>query len=166
MNLKLLLKNLSLISILALNLSAFGLSSDANLPFHFKSKSIIYNQKQHTTIYLGHVHVTQGSTQIRGDKLVVQYEKNGTVKKMIDTGNPAHYSTLPDHQSSHLYAQAGKITFNPKIKTVLLEYQAKVTQEKNIFTGPHIWYDSDTGVIRTTPKKNQKTVIIIQPQDR
>lgn len=166
MNPKILLKNLSLVSVLAFHAPVFALSSDGNLPFHFKSNSIIYNGKQHTATYIGHVRVTQGTTRIRGNKLVVQYGKNGGVKKMIDTGNLAHYSTLPDRQSKRLYAQAKKITYNPTTKIVLLEQHAKVTQEKNIFTGPHIWYDSGAGVVRTTPKKNQKTVIIIEPQDK
>lgn len=159
-------KYLSLIILWIIAPACFALSSDAKLPYHFKSNSITYLEKRHQTIYTGHVHVTQGTTQLSSKRLLVQYRKGGGIEKMIATGNLAHYSTLPDHQPARLFAEAKKITFNPIAGTVLLEHKARVTQEKNIFTGPHIWYDVVAGVVRTTPQKHQKTVIVIQAQDQ
>ena len=155
-----------LLLLLTLSTPCLALSSDAALPYYFKSDHLIYNNRRHQTIYIGHVHITQGTTKISGDKVIVQYGKNSRIKKMIDTGNFAHYSTLPDNHPDRLYAQAKKITYNPITKIVVLEHQGKVTQEKNVFTGPHIWYDIAAGVVRTTPRKNQQTVIVIQPQDK
>lgn len=163
MNLRL-RKNLSLLTLLSITPLCHALSSDTQLPYQFKSDSIIYKEKQHQTIYVGHVHIKQGSTQLSGNRVFIQY-KNGKIEKLVATGNPAYYSTLPDRQQSDLLARAKTITFYPTKKTVLLEHDAKVTEEKNIFTGPHIWYDIVAGIVTTTPKNNQKTVIIIQPQD-
>lgn len=163
---KILAKNLNIVFILLFTPTSFALSSDANLPLYFQSDSIVYNKEQHQTTYIGHVHITQGTTRISGNRIVIQYGKNDRIDKIIDTGNLAHYTTLPDQQSTQLYAQAKKITFNANSKIVTLEANGKVTQEKNVFTGPHIWYDIVAGVVRTTSKKNQETVIVIQPQNR
>lgn len=46
-------------------------SSDQYLPYHIQADAIIYNQNLHTTIYQGHVHATQGTTRLTGDKVVV-----------------------------------------------------------------------------------------------
>lgn len=156
---------LSLSFIVFIPSSIFALSSDAKLPFHFHSVSITYNKYTHQTTYLGNVHITQGTTRISGNEVVIQYGSDGTVKKLIDTGNPAHYSTLTDNRPGRLYATAKKIIYNPKTRIVLMEGNGRVTQEKNVFSGPHIWYYMDAGVVRTTPQKNQETKIVIQPQE-
>ena len=87
-----------------------------------------------------------------------------------DSKLPFHFKSdqliYNNRQSARFYAQARKITYHPITKIVLLEHHSKVTHQKNVFTGPHIWYDIATGIVRTSPKKNHKTMIVIQPQDK
>jgi lipopolysaccharide export system protein LptA len=161
------LKSLSLFVLwMTLTPIGFARSSDEQQPYHFTSDSMVYNKNKRQTIYLGHVQVTQGTTHLSGDKIIVQYDQNTQIQTLITTGNLAHYSTLPDHESDRLYAEAKKIIFNPITKKALLRHQAKITQKNNIFAGPRIWYDMAHGVVHTTPRQHQKTVIIIQPQDQ
>lgn len=159
-------KIFNIIFFLTFSTTSFGLSQDAKLPIYFKSDSLIYNKKQNEMTYIGHVYITEGSTKIGGNKVIVQYGQNNQVKKLIDVGKPAYYSTLLNHQRSRLDAQAEKIIFDPVKNIIMLKKHAKITQEENRFTAPYIWYDITKGVVKTTPTQNQKTVIVIQPQDQ
>lgn len=146
--------------------TSYALTSDQYLPYYVRATTIIYKNKLHLTIYISNVHAHQGSSQLSGDKVIVYNSANGSdILRMVATGHPAHYSTLPDKQSERLYAQAETIEYYPQKNQVLLLKKARVTQKKNVFTGPHIWYDiKQQKVISTNPKGSSETKIVIEPQ--
>jgi lipopolysaccharide export system protein LptA len=151
--------------------AVWALDTDQNQVMHVLSDSATYNRDDHTITYEGKVQGSQGSAKLDGDKLVVyqmttsQPGDNNNIEKIIVYGNPAHYSTLPNPDKARLFVEALKITYDPQKKTVLLEGHARVNQEGNIFTGPHIWYDMVNGVVHSTSTNNQeRTEMIIQPQ--
>lgn len=141
-------------------------TNDQYLPYHIQADTIIYNQNLHTTIYQGHVHATQGTPRLTGDKVVVYNSKvNNKIILIVATGQPAHYTTLPDNQPKRLFTQADTIKYYPLKNQVLLLKRAKVTQDENLFTGPHIWYDiSKQVVVSTSPEGHGKTTVVIEPQ--
>ena len=148
--------------------SSFGLSSDQYLPYYVRAHSIIYKRKLHLTIYRGDVHATQGTSTLSGDQVVLYNSTtNHDIQRVVATGHPAHYATLPDHQQDRLLAQAETIEYYPKTNQVLLLIKARVTQHENVFTGPHIWYDiKNQTVVATNPRGNSHTTIVIEPQNK
>ncbi len=145
-----------------------ALSSDQYQSYHISARSMNYNHKSRTITYLGNVHITQGTTTLTGDKVIMYQSPNSNkITKVVVYGNLAHYSTLPDQKKKKLFAKAKQIYYHPQKKTVLLLGKGRVTQNNNVFTGPHIWYDMDHEVVRsTTQSPQQRTVVIIQPQQR
>lgn len=144
---------------------AQALDTDKYQPMKVSSNSATYDRDNHTITYEGNVQAEQGSSHLDGDKLIVYQTEENRVKEAVTFGKPAHYDTLPSPDKKRLYVEALKITYNPNDKTVLLEGNGKVTQDGNVFTGSHIWYDMVNGIVRSQPTKtNERTVVIIQPQ--
>lgn len=147
--------------------ATLALDSDRFAVMHITSDSATYDRNQHTITYDGNVQVEQGTSHLDGDKVIVYQTPTNTnkIEQVIAYGNPAHYSTIPQAGKNRLYIEASKITYSPIKRTVLLEGNGKVTQDGNVFSGPHIWYDMINGVVHSlaAPGK-QRTEMIIQPQ--
>ena len=144
----------------------WGLSSDHLQPYYVAADTMIYDHTLSLLTYLNKVQITQGTTSLSGDKVIVFVSaKTHQMLKLVATGNPAKYSTLPDNSKKQFYAEARTIFYDAIAKKVLLKEEARVQQEQNIFTGPIIWYDISNGVVRSSSPNNQNsTVINIQPQ--
>lgn len=146
--------------------TAWALDTDKYKPMEIKSHSAVYDRENNTITYEGNVEAQQGSSHLDGDKLIVYREGNGQIKQIVIFGKPAHYDTLPAVDKKRIYVQALKITYDPNLKTVLLEDNGKVTQDGNVFLGSHIWYDMINGIVRSQPtKQNERTTVILQPHD-
>ena len=141
----------------------YGLSTDKTQPAHISSDTASYTKSVNT--YRGHVKITQGTTHIAGD-IVMIYNGSGKEKisKMIVIGTLAHYDTILDSNHKKLNAEALRIEYYPPLGHVLLLGQGKITQEKNLFAGPHILYDINRQVVISSPSKLNKTVIVVQSE--
>ncbi len=147
---------------------AWALDSDKYAAMHVISNTATYDRNQRIITYEGEVKMEQGTSHLDGDKVLVYQLPNSTtnkIQKVIAFGNPAHYSTLPQPNKARLFVEALKITYDPNSKIVILEGNGQVTQEGNVFSGPHIWYDMANGVVHSlaVPGK-QRTEMTIQPQ--
>ena len=161
------LLRLTLIISIALPSVGFALSSDQYKPYHIQANTITYDRNLHTTVYLGNVHARQGTTLLTGDRVVVYNDKTGnTIVRIVDVGRPAKYSALTDQKHKMLHAQASTIDYYPIKHQVLLLKKARVTQDKDVFTGPHIWYDiKNQMVVSTSPGGHGRTTVVIEPQN-
>lgn len=163
---KIINKKKLLLLVLMLPAIVLARSSDQYLPYHIQADTIIYNRNLHTTVYQGHVHATQGSTRLTGDKVVVYTSKTGSkITLIVASGNPAHYSTLPNKKPARLFAEAVTIKYYPLKNQVLLLKKARIAQNHDLFTGPHIWYDmAKQVVVSTSPHGHGRTTVVIEPQ--
>jgi lipopolysaccharide export system protein LptA len=147
--------------------SSSALQSDTSEPCYISSDQITYDHANHTATYIGHVTGHQGTSILDADKLVVLLDPHtNNIIRLIAYGNPAHYSTIPQAGKSRLYAEAYTINYDVAKQTILLIDHGKVTQDQNIFSGPHIWYDIQKEMVisQSVPGKG-KTTVIIQPSN-
>lgn len=148
-------------------ITAAALDTDQYEAMHVVSDTATYDRDHHTITYEGHVQVEQGTSHLDGDKVIIYQmpDDSNKTQQVIAYGQPAHYSTIPQLNKSRLFVEALKITYDPNTKTVLLEDQGRVTQDGNIFSGPHIWYDMVNGVVHSVKGPgNERTEVTIQPQ--
>ncbi len=144
---------------------AWALSTDQSQPLYISSKSATYDREKHIIIYEGNVQAHQGTSNLSGDKLTIYQTPSNKIDNLVTTGNPAHYDTIPEPNKSRLFVVAQKITYYPDKKIVVLEGNAEVKQENNLFKGPYIWYDMVNGVVHSrTNNPNERTTVIIEPQ--
>jgi lipopolysaccharide export system protein LptA len=146
---------------------SFALTSDQYLPYHVRADQITYERLQHQTIYVGHVHATQGTTELDGDKMIVYDDvQTHAISRIVTTGHPAHYHTLPDKEKFILYAKADTIKYEPLKAQVWLIQNAQVNFKQDIFIGPHIWYDiQKQTVVSSSYHGKTGTTVVVEPQD-
>ena len=142
---------------------ATALSSDANKLAKFKSESATYNYKQHIATFIGDVVMTQGTTKLTANKVIVYRTAAGKIKKLLAYGKLAHYQTLPDSDKRLLHAKAKTIEYFPEKGLAILIGDAHVHQGKNSVIGTRIVYNMKKQMMTSTPGTKARTVIVLNP---
>lgn len=141
---------------------------DANQPANFAADHVSFNDINKTTIYAGHVRMDQGATHLIADQVMVYKNQQGQMIKLVASGKPAHYSTLPDGQQKPLDAYGDRIDYYPLQRLAVITGNGYVTQAANSLNGPRIIYDMVKQTVTSLPSagvNNQKSLIILQPQN-
>lgn len=141
----------------------FALSSDKQKDAYLEADSATLNYKTKINIYRGRVKLTQGTTVITADIITTYSNSHNQLEKAIATGQPASYSTLPDHSELHFTATAQTINYSPLTGQIQLIGQAKTTHGRNSFAGPQINYDIKQEIVTSSASPQGRTTIIIQP---
>lgn len=149
--------------------SAWGLKTDSQQLARFVADHVQFNQKTGVNIFSGHVHMTQGSTELFADQLTVYKDTNGNITQAIALGQqqPAHYLTLPDPKQPILNAYGERIEYYPIDKQAVILGHGMIQQGPNQLNGSHIVYDIDKQLIHSLPSKNsgEQTILMLQPQN-
>ncbi len=150
-----------------INQTEVSLPQNAYQTAHFKADHASFNANQGTTIYAGHVKITQGSTQLTACEVTI-YKDKGIIHKIIATGNPAHYTTLPNKQQIPVDALGQTITYYPQKQVAVIDGNGYIQQGANSLKSDHIVYDIAKQTMGSTPSaqgNNRKTLIILQPNE-
>lgn len=158
---------------LCVNVSAWALPSDGEKPLIIRADSACMDQIKGVGRYEGHVHIQQGTTQIRGKTMITYTNPQHHLMKIIINGDAiekASYKTQPQPNKAAMVASARLITFLPPKQQVILEGDAKAQQGKNSIEGPHLEYDmihqqfNARNTHEQLTKQTQQTTIVIQPE--
>jgi len=147
---------------------AWALQSDQSQGYIIRADhSDIQFLKKHVTVLTGHVHAQQGSSELAGDKVVLELDKNNkTILKITNYGKPATYSTLQENQKEPLNVSADTIEYTPATGIMVLTNNAVVTQGNDVIKAAYIKYDVKKQImISDGNKNNSQTTIILQPKD-
>lgn len=149
----------------ALTFQAEALPTDNQQPATMSANSGIYNRNTGVGVYIGDVAIKQGTTTVNADKVITYNDKTHTVNKAVAIGinAPAHFQTLPQQGQQILDAYAKEIDYYPQQKLAVLIGNAKVTQGKNVLNSPKIFYDMQKDQVTTTSSPNQRTTMVVQP---
>jgi len=152
--------------VLFISVYSYALSSDRLQPYHIQSDRVNFNRSKNIARYEGNVKVTQGTSTLTADKLIMYFmDKNSQIKKMIATGNLAHYSTLPDGKKQKMFAQANIIIYYPQENKIILKEHAKVTQEHYLLSSNKITYNIKQQSMSSNDQGgHHQTTIIIPPK--
>lgn len=143
-----------------------ALPEDKKLPLQVKSDTVTVNYAEGVTTLVGHVVVTQGSTVLQGDKVVVKTDKNQQLISLIaygDDQHQAHYETLPTEKSTLFTATANIITYLESERVAIFEGDTHATDGDNTFQGPNFRYWPDKQEVVTEKAGNQQSTITIIP---
>lgn len=143
-----------------------ALNSDSTKVAHIRSDSFNYNNKTGVAKYIGHVHAKQGTTTIDADNVTLYRNAKQKIEKIIALGNPAHYTTLPDHEKKYLHASAKRIEYHPITGKMILIKNGFAKMGNNSFSGEHIIYDTASETIVSLPNEHSQTHIVIEPEKK
>lgn len=157
--------NLSRKLLLTLLLGSFALSYSAlssaqqdetKLPIEVTADRLVSQDQKGISVYTGNVVITQGTTQIKGDKVTLHHP-NRKISQAIILGKPATFKRFIPEEKNWVNGHAKTITYDTQKKTVLLEGDAFVNQEnKNSISGPRILYNTLEKTLNAQGDKAQK----------
>jgi len=143
--------------------------STAVQPIEFHADSISLNQKNHEGIYKGHVTLDQGTAHVRAAAATTTWDEKNQLIKASATGTKtmqAHYWQQTTAEKPPLHAYADLIYYYPERHLIELIGHARVTQNNNSLSAPHITYDTLTTHVTSTGNTQERTTIIIYPEKK
>lgn len=142
-------------------LAALALTSDRDKPANIEADSFRTVQGseggngRNVTVYKGDVVFSQGSIKGHGvDATVYQVSSasqagSGRIDRVVLTGDPAHIEQMQD-DGTLITGNADKIDYKLNANTVELTGHVKLVQRgRGEFNGPHMTYNTTTGVIES-----------------
>ena len=156
---------LSWLAIFALYSSgSHALKSDADQPVVIDSNAATYDDNKAISTYTGNVVATQGSLEVKSDKLVV-YFKNGDIDKLVATGNPARFKQMPDH-GGEITGKALTGEYYPGQSLLILIKEAVVRQDGNTYASELIRYDSENAIVKAGEQASdsKRVRVILKPK--
>jgi len=136
------------------------------LPIEINADSLVSEDKKGRSVYQGSVVITQGATEIKGDKVTVLHPER-TVHSAIIIGTPARFKQFNEVEKSWTKGRAKKITYNVKKQTVLFEGDAFIEQEgKSSISSPSILYNSADKTLKASgnEESNQRVKVIFSTE--
>ena len=145
-----------------------ALPDDRNQPIHITSDTAEVDDKSGLSIYRGKVKIVQGTINIIADQVTIHSDNQGIIK-LVAIGSPAHFQQLPEADKTIMHAFGNTVEYFFSEERIELKKQAKLAQEKNVFTGDRIDYDIKRRVVNAygdqqpDSSPTQRVKLIIQP---
>ena len=139
--------------ILALIFTFSWLTSYAQkIPIVVESQKLTYDDKKKIAIYTGSVIAQRGKTVMKGDKMVVYFDKSG---KYVEKIEAVRNVEITDPQGK---GWCDRLFYYPAQEKVILVGNAKLVQGKNVVVGDKIIAYNDGRVWVEGVEKKVKTV--------
>lgn len=161
-------RTLALLSLCTVALSniVFALPDDRKQPIQISADTAELNEQTGTAVYAGNVIMTQGSMQMKANKVEL-VRKNDDIDSIIATGTPASFQQKPAANKPITTAYGMKMVYKIKDQTITITDKAKVVQEKDSFSGERIVYQMDKAIVNAyggNGSSGERVQMIIQPK--
>jgi len=130
-------------ALLALATAAGAEKADRDKPVNLEADRVTINDAKQTAMFEGNVLLTQGTLQIRGDRMEVRQDKDG-FKVGITWGNPAYFRQKREGFDEHIEAWAERIEYDSQAQTLRMFERARLKRGQDEVQGNTISYDART----------------------
>jgi lipopolysaccharide export system protein LptA len=151
-----------IISILYIGLAGFffsslaiALDSDKNAPIAIDADTTSIDFKTGKRILKGNVDITQGTMNIKADKVILRY-KGDEIDTATATGKPVKFKQLPEGHKEIVYGEGKTLILEQAKDLVTLKKNAKITQGSNVVTGKVIYYNTKTSKMTIKGQSSSK----------
>ena len=120
---------------------AWALESDREQPIEITADTAVLDEIKQQAIYSGNVKLAQGSLKIHAKRLIINASSDGEIEKITASGNLAEFTQIPEPNEPPITAKAKTIFYFIAEERLLLNDDASVVQENNVFQGDTINYD-------------------------
>ncbi|MFC6632594.1 lipopolysaccharide transport periplasmic protein LptA [Microbulbifer taiwanensis] len=127
--------------LLLLGTQALALPDDREQPIKVQAKNLKADRGKNLSVYSGNVVITQGSLQIRADRVEVHGNASGEISRVVATGKPAHFQQQVQQSQNPVKARARRIEFTVSSDELHLTGDAHVDRDGNTLTAEKIDYD-------------------------
>lgn len=142
----------------------WALKSDKSKPVEVEADSFNLDETTQLTVYSGNVIITQGSMEIKADKVTI-HGSRGNTDKVIAVGNPVKFKQQPDGEQGLIRGEAQRFEYLVNKDTLILINKATLWQTGNTFSSDRIIYDSKRSLVKAgdNASGSKRVKIILQP---
>ncbi len=130
--------------------------ADRDKPVNLESNTATSDDIKKEGVYEGNVILTQGTLEIRADKLVVREDADG-FQHGIAYGNPASFRQKREGLDEYIEGYAQRIEYDSKKDLVQMFSQARMKRNQDEARGNYISYDGKTEFFQVIGGKEAAT---------
>jgi len=132
-----------------LALPAWAEKADRNKPINLEADRVTIDDAKQIAIFEGNVVLTQGTLQIRGDRMEVHQDKEG-FKQGTTWGAPAAFRQKRDGYDEYIEGWAERIEYDSRIETMQMFNRAQLKRGQDEVRGNYISYNARTEFFQVT----------------
>ena len=140
---------------------ALALPDDRQQPVKVSADNLEANRSKNLSVYSGNVVISQGSLQIRADRVEVHGNSKGEINKVVATGKPAHFQQQVEESTAPVKARAARIEFLMANDALQLIGEAFVDRDGNTLSAERIDYDLNSEQMKARGQSEKKRVEMI-----
>lgn len=123
-----------------------------NQSIRITADSAKFDQLAGTVLYQGSVELTHGEIELQADRLLIELNAN-KISKAIASGQPVNF--LQKISSQNLTnAQGQRVIYDTQEGLVVIQGDAKLQQNSNLFSGAEIRYNLSTETVEASGKRS------------
>lgn len=151
--------------ILSFSSNVIALTDDSTKPINIQADSAEINDDTGISTYRGNVKITQGSTVLTGD-IVILETANKKVKKIISEGQLSTFKQTTD-DGRKINAEAEKMVYSITGNKIVLTKNAKLTEAGNTFSSDIITFYTDKEIVKAgSSTGNDRVNITVFPETK
>jgi lipopolysaccharide export system protein LptA len=133
----------------ALAAPAFAEKADREKPIHLEADRVTLDDAKQLAIFEGNVLLTQGTMQIRGDRMEVRQDKDG-FKYGTTWGSLAYFKQKRDGYDEYIEGWAERIEYDGRGELMQMFNRAQLKRGQDEVRGNYISYDARTEFFQVT----------------
>jgi len=143
-----------------------ALESDQYQPMYIEADAAELDEKQMTSLYIGHVEVTQGSLFIQADEVLVHHKPDRRAEKIIAIGQPVRYRQQLDDDPEEVKGYALRMEYEADREELTLIDEAVLIQGEDRFASDRIVYNriTDRVTAGSSAQGRERVKIRIEPE--
>jgi lipopolysaccharide export system protein LptA len=123
--------------------------TDREKPINLEADRVSIDDAKQTALFEGNVLLTQGTMQIRGDRMEVRQDKEG-FKYGTTWGNLAYFRQKRDGYDEYIEGWAERIEYDGRTETLQMFIRAQMKRGQDEVRGNYISYDARSEFFRVT----------------
>lgn len=128
---------------------ALAEKADRDKPANLEADRVTIDDVKQLAIFEGNVVLTQGTLQIRGDRMEVHQDKDG-FKQGTTWGKPASFRQKREGSDEYIEGWAERIEYDGRIETLQMFNRAQLKRGQDEVRGNYISYDARTEFFQVT----------------
>jgi len=155
----------------ALAASAAAEKADRDKPVNLEADRVTIDDSKKIAMFEGNVVLTQGTLQIRGDRMEVRQDKEG-FRQGTTWGSPAHFRQKREGFDEYIEGWAERIEYDGRAESVQMFNRAQLKRGQDEVRGNYISYDSRseffqvTGAGSPAAESGGRVRAVIQPKSK
>ena len=123
--------------------------ADRDKPVNLEADTVTIDDSQQTAVFQGNVVLTQGTLQIRGDRMQVRQDQDG-FRHGTTWGKPAYFRQKREGVDEYIEGWAERIEYDGRAESMQMFNSAQLKRGQDEVRGNYISYDAKSEFFRVT----------------